>query len=271
MAVPVWTFACEKGGVGKTSVAATVAEASALRGTRTLLVDLDPQGNASRRLLGMGETDLVSWVYEGPSVLAALSATERGAAAEQIVKTGDEWPGELYLLASPGAELTAFEERRSTAAADRRLARALNNLHLHGFGMVVVDTAPSLGLLTHNGMTAATEVVIVASPTGAKQGVAETQISAKLLAEEYDCSVRGLVITAVPNSPTKAESQGLEHYAGEWGEQILARIPKAGVWGTAEAEGRPLSAYVQEWGRGPHAQAALAHVEQILPEQKVDA
>jgi len=263
--VLIWTFACERGGVGKTSLSLAVAEAAARRGKRTLVVDLDPQGNSSRRLLGWREDALDAWSYEGPSVADVLTAEHRGAAIEHIVATHSAWPDELYLLASPGPRLTLID-RTTAAAADRRLSRGLHGLDRHDFDLVIVDSAPSLGLLTQNGLTAADAVFVVARPSGSRQGVAETVSTANLLAEEYGGEVAGLVLTAVePSSArSRATAAAMERWEEEWEGRILSQVARSSIWQTAEAAGRPLASYLGDFGRNRAAAAALAAAEQIL-------
>lgn len=261
----VVTSACERGGVGKTSVTLAMAEVAAAAGVPTLVVDVDPQGNATRRLLGASETDLDEFEFEGPSVLDVLLADGRGTAVDAVTETAASWPEKLYLLPSPGAELTRFE-RTTTSAQDRRLARGLAGVDRQGIELVLIDTGPSLNLLTQNGMTAADDIVVIAHPLGSRQGVHETVRSTGVIVEEYDVTVAGLVLVDVEpeSSRSKAIRDALAMWEAEWGDGVLAHLPSSSIWPTAETEGRPLSSYVDDFGRAAPARRALEATHQLL-------
>lgn len=250
---------CERGGVGKTSWTLALAEVASSAGISTLVVDLDPQGNATRRLLEDAEGDLdAPFAYTGASVLDALMAKERGSAAPAVITTGGSWPKNLTLLPSPGSALVVFE-RENLTLHDRRLARALAGIDRHGVQLILIDTGPSLGLLTQNAMTAADLVVILASVIGSRQGVAGTSAAADLIAEEYQVETAGVVLNAVdaPASRSKAQRDAVAEWYASWGNQILAELPRSSIWSTAEREAKPLHSYLNAFGRSASARAAL--------------
>ena len=144
---PVVAFANQKGGVGKTTTAVNAAVTLAARGHRVLLIDIDPQGNATSSL-GIDKDALGASVYD---VLV-----EHAAVAKAIV--GEARPNLDLVAATPtlaGAEieLVAAPER------ERRLATALAAV-LRAYDLVLIDCPPSLGLLTVNALTAARAVVV---------------------------------------------------------------------------------------------------------------
>jgi chromosome partitioning protein len=149
----VFTVANQKGGVGKTTTAVNIAAALAHFGARVLVIDLDPQGNASTAL-GIdhhGDIDSVYDVVVGGSELAS------------VIKQS---PESANLLCAPanldlaGAEI----ELVSLVAREYRLKRALDSYLAGPSGQeidyVFIDCPPSLGLLTINAFVAATEVLI---------------------------------------------------------------------------------------------------------------
>ncbi len=145
------TVANQKGGVGKTTSTVNLAAALALHGLQVLVVDLDPQGNASTAL-GLPHQSGVRSVYE---VLV------EGLPLGEVVQPVTGIPGLSAVPATidlAGAEI----ELVSMVARESRLRRALES-YLGtdpGFDYVFVDCPPSLGLLTLNAMVAASEVLI---------------------------------------------------------------------------------------------------------------
>jgi chromosome partitioning protein len=145
----VFTIANQKGGVGKTTTAVNVAAALALQGLRTLVIDLDPQGNASTAL-GIEHRPGTPSSYEvliGEIPLQA--ALQRSPHNERLFCV----PATIDLA---GAEI----ELVSMVAREGRLRTALAGLKDCDFDYVFIDCPPSLGLLTINALVAAPEVLI---------------------------------------------------------------------------------------------------------------
>lgn len=147
VAAAIVAFANQKGGVGKTTTTVNAAVCLARRGFRVLLVDMDPQGNATSSL-GVDKTALSRSVYE---VLV-----DELAILEAIVPTrrpGLDLVPSVPTLAGAEVELVDADER------ERRLARALAAV-VERYDAVLIDCPPSLGLLTVNALTAARSVVV---------------------------------------------------------------------------------------------------------------
>lgn len=140
-------IANQKGGVGKTTTAINLSASLALGGRRVLLVDLDPQANATSGL-GVRDTD------ERPSTYDLLMG-ERPA-SEVITQTCQ--PG-LDILPAQRDLVGAEVELVQTIAREQRLADGLLPVR-DQYDIVIIDCPPSLGLLTINGLTAADGVLI---------------------------------------------------------------------------------------------------------------
>ena len=144
----ILAIANQKGGVGKTTTAINLATALANTGHSVLLVDLDPQGNASTGV-GIDYRARASGTYamliEGaaPELLIAKSGVDR---LDVIPADSD--------LAGAEVELVSLERR------EFRLKAALRALVPLGYSHIVIDCPPSLGLLTLNGLVAATSVLV---------------------------------------------------------------------------------------------------------------
>ncbi len=142
------TIANQKGGVGKTTTAINLATGLAAIGWRVLLIDLDPQGNASTGLgVGIGARHLSS--YE---VLTGTASVEESAINTKIPR--------LDLVAATvdlsGAEIELVEmEHRS-----HRLASALDAIQPGRWDICLIDCPPSLGLLTINALVAAQSLLV---------------------------------------------------------------------------------------------------------------
>jgi len=150
----VFTVANQKGGVGKTTSTVNLAAALAQSGARVLVIDLDPQGNASTALG-------VEHRSETPSVYDVII---NDVPMRDVVQTSPEFEGLSCVPATihlAGAEIELVSlvarEQRLRGALDRFLAESEDE---HPYHYVFIDCPPSLGLLTINAFVAAREVLI---------------------------------------------------------------------------------------------------------------
>jgi len=141
----------EKGGVGKTTLVINLGAALAIRGMKTLLLDLDPQGNVSYVLAQVSEDDpaMYSVLVEKDTPLASII---RSTSTENL----DLAPSNLHLA---GAEV----QLATMLGRENALKRKLTPELLNRYDFILIDTAPSLGLLTINALNAAHYALIPVS------------------------------------------------------------------------------------------------------------
>jgi chromosome partitioning protein len=147
MAAEIFCIANQKGGVGKTTTAVNLAAGLAKIGQRVLLIDLDPQGNATMGS-GIDKRELQASVYD-----VLLENEEIADAAVQAPKAGYDVLGANRELAGAEVELVEVERR------ERRLAAAVDAVK-ENYDFVLIDCPPALSMLTLNGLCSAHGVIV---------------------------------------------------------------------------------------------------------------
>jgi chromosome partitioning protein len=222
-----YAVANQKGGVGKTTVTLAIAAALAGRGTRVLVVDLDPQASATK-VLGVD-------VEERPTTADAMLEPERFVLRESVCAT--EWGFDL----APSETALASRESRRAPADEFLLRHQLEGLA--GYEVVLVDCPPSLGLLTVNALAAASRLLVVTEPSFlALQGIEELLETRELVHAHYNPALElaGVIVNRVERTVEHRDSVlELERHFGE--EHVWSpHLPKRTAFQDAARRGVPL-------------------------------
>jgi chromosome partitioning protein len=243
----ILTIANQKGGVGKTTTAVNLAASLAMNGSRVLVVDLDPQGNASTALD-------VEHRSGTPSIYNVLVD---GTPMSDVVCQVD---GFTHLFCVPATiDLAGSEiELVPLVAREARLSRAISAFDDSGLDYMFIDCPPSLGLLTVNALVAAPEVLIpIQCEYYALEGLEQLLRTIDLVKSHLN---PGLTVTTILltmyDSRTRLASQVADEVRGHFGELVLnSVIPRSVRISEAPSYGQSVMTY------DPGSSGALAYLE----------
>jgi len=243
----VIAVANQKGGVGKTTTAVNLSACLAEAGKRVLLVDVDPQGNATSGL-GIDRKSVSKSVYD--------LLLEDVPALQAMVKTGVE---NLYLIPATidlaGAEI----ELVPRISRESRLKKALEGAR-DQFDFVIMDCPPSLGLLTLNALTASDSIIIpIQCEYYALEGLTQLMDTFRLVREALNPSleVEGVVLTMFDgrtNLSIQVVDEVKKHFRGKVYGSIITRNVRLSE---APSHGLPITQYDPK-SRGAEAYQELA-------------
>jgi chromosome partitioning protein len=243
------TIACanQKGGVGKTTTVVNLASLLSLTGDRILIIDLDPQGNATSGL-GIDRSSLERSTYD--SIVDGIDLRE--IVLREVADGLDVAPAAIALA---GADV----ELAGVAARERRLRRLLEPL-IDDYDVIFIDCPPSLGLLTVNALTAADAVLIpLQSEYYALEGLTQLLATIDLVRDHLNprLAIDGVVVTmadARTNLSADVEAEARAHLGPTVYETV---IPRSVRLSEAPSHGKSIAAYAPD-SRGGLAYAALA-------------
>jgi chromosome partitioning protein len=229
MAGRIYAFANQKGGVGKTTTAINLAACLAEAGQRALVVDLDPQANATSGL-GMRAN--------GTSTYDLLDGAPLGELAKPTRFEN------LYLVPSRPELAGAAVELAQREDGDRYLAEALHDAD--GFDFVLLDCPPSLGALTVNALAAADRVIVpVQTEYYALEGLAQLVQSINLIKARLNpmLAIAGVLLT-MADSRTRLSSEVEAEVRKHFGDLVFdAVVPRSVRVAEAPSHGLPVTHY----------------------------
>ena len=237
----------QKGGVGKSTTAVNLSAALGEAGARVLLVDLDPQGNATSGF-GLDKNQRETCVYNALLGDGSLESLIEPVQVEGVFVV----PSTIQLA---GAEI----ELVSAISRETRLKQILQPV-LGDFDFVVIDCPPSLGLLTVNALTASTGVLIpVQCEYYALEGLTKLLESVRLVKTHLNppLEVFGVLMTMY-DSRTKLSQQVVGEVRDFFGDTVFETlIPRSVRLSEAPSFGQPITIY-DTTGRGADAYRRLA-------------
>ncbi len=240
-------IANQKGGVGKTTTAVNLAASLAMHGARVLVIDLDPQGNASTAL----DIDHHSGV---PSVYDVVVDGQSLAGVVQVVQGFPQ----LYCVPATidlaGAEI----ELVPLVARESRLVRAVTAYDESSLDYILVDCPPSLGLLTVNALVAAAEVLIpIQCEYYALEGLEQLLRTVELVRSHLNPRLTvSTILLTMYDARTRLAAQVADEVRDHFGEIVLGSvIPRSVRVSEAPSYGQSVMTY------DPGSTGALAYLE----------
>ncbi len=235
----------QKGGTGKTTTSVNLSAALAAQGKNVLLVDMDPQGNATSGV-GVSKHEIQTSIYD---VLL-----QKAKLPDAILKT-------TYInldLAPCNINLTGAEiELVGALSRETRLKRALESAR-GGYDFIIIDSPPSLGLLTLNTLVAADSVLIpIQCEFYALEGVSQLLDTIELIKDglNHDLKIEGVLLT-MADFRTNLTNEVIKEIKNHFSDKVYnAVIPRNVRLSEAPSFGKPINYY------DPHSVGSKRYME----------
>ena len=239
------SFANQKGGVGKTTTCINLASYLAVFGKKILVVDMDPQGNATSGL-GVDKTQKIGTMYDAISGEMPISQVVRPS----FIKNLDIIPATVD-LAGAEIELVGMKNRE-------KVVKGLFDEIKDNYQYILIDCPPSLGLLTVNALTASDSVMIpIQCEFFALEGLSQLMNTIKLVKKHLnpDIDVEGVVLTMKDNRSNLIQ-QVSEEIRKFFGKKVYDNaIPRTIRLAEAPSHGKPIFLY------DPRGKGGVAYFE----------
>lgn len=240
MSTPVIAVCNQKGGVGKTSITVGLADVLSAGGRRVLVVDADPQANATTHL---GITTAPPFTLDDVlTVNPTTGQVASGVIAEAAVSAGPGWSATDLVAAEPAL---ASREQDQHLGREYRLRTAMEEA-LEGWDVVLIDCPPSVGQLTINALTAADAALLVTEPRAASvDGLAQMTHTLAAVRKHFNPTLHMAGVVINKHQPTRRDAaEWSAQLDSDYGDRLLRPyIPEREVVATAASASSPLSAY----------------------------
>lgn len=224
----VIAFANQKGGVGKTTSAVNVAASLGLLNKKVLMVDLDPQGNATSGL-GIAKKGLKQTVREILAIQGEECTDERLSEAVKSAVVPTEYAGLSLIPATislSGAEFELFSDEGSPYYLKRAL-----DLIRDSYDYIIVDCPPSLGMLTIEAMAACDGIIVpMQCEFYALEGLSQLMITVSKIRQKYNgsLSVIGILLT-MHNGRLLLTMQVVKELKDHYGDKLFKTVVSRSV------------------------------------------
>jgi chromosome partitioning protein len=235
----------QKGGVGKTTTVVNLASYIARQGKRVVVVDADPQGNATSGL-GLDKQQIEATLYDALFDKISVDKVIQPTVVEDV-----------FILPTNANLAGAEVEMANEIGREMLLKKVVSQLSAD---IVLIDCPPSLGLLTVNALTSATDLLIpVQSEYYALEGISQLlQVMQRVQASlNPDLKILGVLMTMF-DSRTSLSGQVEEEVKKHFGNLLFKTVvPRNVRLAEAPSHGKPISDY-DKWSKGARAYKALA-------------
>lgn len=253
----ILSFINQKGGVGKTTTCVNMASYMSMMGKKVLLLDMDPQGNASSSM-GINKEDKYKTIYD-----VLIEDTDISEVTQTTKVNGLDLIPSNVDLAGAEVELVQIENREKTL---KRHLSKIKNL----YDFICIDCPPSLGLLTVNALTASDSVIIpIQCEYFALEGLSQLMYTLKLVKKHLnsDIDVEGVVLT-MKDSRSNLGNSVAKDISKYFGNKVYETvIPRNIRLAEAPSFGEPICIY------DPKCTGAFAYkllTEEFLKKNSVD-